>query len=338
MTDLPNQLSTDDVADENGLLFGRVLDGRGGARPISWEDAQTWSPANSHEVLWLHLDRTEHRVFKWLRDAMNLPEPTAEFLVSHETQPRAFQEDGALIATLRGVNFNPGAKPEDMIAMQIWANESRVITLRRRRLQSPRDVQAALDAGHGPITSGGLVTELAEKLVEKISKAVLDMNDRIDHLEQLDPEDDFDVALDDIAVIRRNCLALKRYMSPMHEALATIGREAPVWMNEHNKRDVREVIAKLHRYLEDLDVSKESAMLIQDDIDSRAASQANKTMYLLSIVAAIFLPLGFITGLLGINVGGMPGVNNSHAFAVTVVLLVILLGIQLYIFRKLKWL
>ena len=338
MKDLSDQPSSDEVADAHGLLFGRVLDGHGGARLISWEEAQTWSPANQHEVLWLHLDRTTPSVFKWLCADLKLPEPTAEFLVSNETQPRAFQEDGALVATLRGVNFNPGAKPEDMIAMQIWANEHRVMTFRRRRLQSPRDVQAALNAGHGPTTAGGLVTELAEKLVEKISKAILDMNERIDHLEQLDPEDDFDVALDDIAVIRRNCLALKRYMSPQHEALAIIGREAPSWMNEHNKRDVREIIAKLHRYLEDLDVSKESAMLIQDDIDSRAASQANKTMYLLSIVAAIFLPLGFITGLLGINVGGMPGVNNSHAFAVTVVLLVILLGIQLYIFRKLKWL
>ena len=79
-------------------------------------------------------------------------------------------------------------------------------------------------------------------------------------------------------------------------------------------------------------------MLIQDDLDSRAASQSNKTMYLLSIVAAIFLPLGFITGLLGINVGGMPGVDNSHAFWITVGLLVVLMGFQLYIFRRLKWL
>ena len=105
-----------------------------------------------------------------------------------------------------------------------------------------------------------------------------------------------------------------------------------------NRRDVREVIARLHRYLGDLDVSKESAILIQDDIDSRAASQSNKTMYLLSIVAAIFLPMGFLTGLLGINVGGMPGVDNSHAFTITVIALVAIMLLQLWVFRKLKWL
>lgn len=323
---------------ETGLLYGRILDGHGGGRDITWEEVQNWSPAKSGEVLWLHFDRTVPAVPAWLLSDLKLPEPTVEFLVSNETQPRAFHEDGALVAVLRGVNFNPGAKPEDMIAMQVWADQHRVITLRRRRLQTPRDVLAMIDAGHGPKTAGGLVTELMEQLVSKVSKAILDMNEKLDHLEKLDVEDDFDAALDDIAVIRRNCLALKRHMSPQHEALIAIGREAPSWMSEHNKRDVREVIARLHRYLGDLDVSKESALLIQDDLDSRAASQSNKTMYMLSIVAAIFLPLSFITGLLGINVGGMPGVEDHNAFWVTVIALVVLLVIQIVIFRRLKWL
>ena len=64
----------------------------------------------------------------------------------------------------------------------------------------------------------------------------------------------------------------------------------------------------------------------------------NKTMYMLSIVAAVFLPLSFLTGLLGINVGGMPGVGSGSAFWVTVVLLGLLMGVQFLVFRKLKWL
>ncbi|MAK62494.1 MAG: zinc transporter ZntB [Ponticaulis sp.] len=333
-----NDLLAQTIEEDKNLLFGRVLDGQGGARTIDWESAKTWTPEKPGEVLWLHLDRTQPDVMEWLRTGLDLPDATYDFLISNDTRPRAFSEDGSLVATLRGVNFNPGAKPEDMIAMHIYANEQRVLTLRRRRLQSPRDVMAALDEGHGPKTAGSLVTEVVEQLVVKVSSAILNMNERLDHLENLDVEDDFDQALDDIAAIRRNCLALKRHMSPQHEALSSIGREMFSWMNEADRRDIREGIARLQRYLEDLDVSKESALLIQDDLNSRAASQSNKTMYLLSIVAAIFLPLGFITGLLGINVGGMPGVDSAHAFWITVVLLVGLMGVQLYIFRKLKWL
>ena len=323
---------------QTGLLFGRILDGQGGGRDITFDDARNWSPQKPGEVLWVHLDRTIPAVHDWLMSDIQMPEATADLMISNETHPRAFHEGDALIAVLRGVNFNPGAKPEDMIALQVWADQTRVITLRRRRLQSPRDVLEQIDAGHGPKTAGGLVTEIIEQLVTRMNKAILDMNDKLDHLEDIDPEEDFDAALDDIAVIRRNCLSLKRHMSPQHEALTAISREAPSWMSEANKRDIREIIARLHRYLGDLDVSKESALLIQDDLDSRAASRSNKTMYLLSIVAAIFLPMGFITGLLGINVSGMPGVNNSHAFLITVVLLVGIMILQLYVFRKLKWL
>lgn len=333
---------TDNIApagtEPQNLLFGRVLDGKGGAREIDWESAKNWSPEKPGEVLWLHLDRTLPDVMTWLKTGLGLPEATYEFLISNDTRPRAFSEDGALVATLRGVNFNPGAKPEDMIAMHIYAKDTLVLTLRRRRLQSPRDVQSLLDEGNGPKTAGSLVAAVVEKLVEKVSSAILNMNERLDHLETLDIGDNFDTALDDIAAIRRNCLALKRHMSPQHEALSAIGREMFTWMNEADRRDIREGIARLQRYLEDLDVSKESALLIQDDLNSRAASQSNKTMYLLSIVAAIFLPLGFITGLLGINVGGMPGVNSANAFWITVILLVGLMGVQLFIFRKLKWL
>lgn len=93
-------------------------------------------------------------------------------------------------------------------------------------------------------------------------------------------------------------------------------------MSSANLRDTRETIERLKRYLDEIDVSKESALVLQDDLNNRAAQQTNKTMYMLSIVAAVFLPLGSLTGLMGINIGGMPGVDNGRAFWVFVVLLI----------------
>ncbi len=61
----------------------------------------------------------------------------------------------------------------------------------------------------------------------------------------------------------------------------------------------------------------------------------NRQMLLLSVVSAIFLPLGFITGLLGINVGGMPGAASPLAFWIVAVLLVALAGVLLWLFRRL---
>lgn len=323
---------------EQGLLFGCVLNGSGGARTLDWAEASAWADEQAGAVLWLHLDRTVKGVDRWLAERFALSGTTAEVLVSNETRPRAFQENESLIAILRGINFNEGEDPDDMIALQIWADAHYVISLRRRHMQSPRQVLADLEAGRGPRTAGDLVAALAERLVANMSERIVTMNERIDVLELGSGDTSIETKLDEIAEIRRSCLAMKRFMSPQHEALEQISREAPGWMSEDNARDIRETIDRLRRYLEDIDVSKESALVLQDDLNNRAAHQTNSTMYMLSIVAAIFLPLSFITGLLGINVGGMPGVDSTSAFWITVGMLVVLLAVQLYIFRRLKWL
>ena len=328
-----------DAPPDGPLLFGCALDGKGGCTPVSWETARKWTPRQPHDTLWLHLDRVYPDLDDWLEASLDLNEATADVLLSNETRPRAFRENDSLITVLRGINFNPGAEPEDMIAMQIWCDGSRLITLRRRRLQTPRDVHGELLAGRGPATIGDLFTALLEHMVAKMNRAIVDMNDHIDLMEAEDEDErDTGAMLTTIADIRRNCLALKRYMSPQHEALILIHKNPPAWLSQANLADIRETGERLRRYLDDLDVSKESAIVLQDDLNNRAAAQMNKTMYMLSIVAAVFLPLSFLTGLLGINVGGMPGVGSGSAFWVTVVLLGLLMGVQFLVFRKLKWL
>ena len=330
--------ANDQVELDGPLLFGRVLDGRGGAVPIRWAEAKDWQPQGDADVLWLHLCRNQPGIEEWLMDTLEIPEPTAELLTSDSTRPRAFREGDNLVATLRGINFNPGAEPEDMVSMQVWSDGRRVLTLRRHRLQTPRDILAMLDRGQGPGDAGRLITDLTEAMINRMSASIIDMNDHIDLLEDADPESDIETMLEKIATIRRNALGLKRHMAPQHEALETISRDAPAWFEDDDKREMGESIDRLRRYLDDLDISKESAVVLQDDIRARAVARSERTNYLLTIVAAVFLPLSFITGLLGINVGGMPGVASDNAFWVVCGLCGLVFLMQLVLFWKWKWL
>ena len=141
-----------------------------------------------------------------------------------------------------------------------------------------------------------------------------------------------------ISSIRRNSLALKRHMAPQHEALEQISRDAPAWFEDHDRREIAESIARLRRYLDDIDISKESAVVLQDDLRARSLASSEHAPYKLTIVAGIFLPLSFLTGLLGINVGGMPGMNNPEAFWAVVALCALLVVGLLVVFRRLRWL
>lgn len=331
----------DDVTAGGPLLFGRVLDGKGGGRPITWEKAQGWHPAHEGETLWLHVCRTADGMAEWLQSELAVPEPTAELLTSNDTRPRAFREGTTLVATLRGINFNPGALPEDMVSLQLWCDGTRLVTLRRLPLQTPRETLALIDAGRGPDDAGSLVTFLTEQIVERMNRAIVDMNQEIDRLEDLDFEnEDTEALLVKIAGIRRNCLALQRHMGPQHVALEAISRDAPEWFEKHDRREIAETIALLRRFLDDIDVSKESAVVLMDELRSRALAVSEKTNRRLTLVATVFLPLSFLVGLFGINVGGMPWADiPGHPFGFWIVagvcaglaLAVILL------FRRWKW-
>lgn len=323
---------------ETGLIFARVLDGRGGATPIGWEACRGWRPSSPEQTLWIHIDRTVPAVEAWLTGELGFSEATADALIASETRPRAFREGDALVTVLRGINFNPNAQPEDMITLRMWARSNRVLTLRRRPLQTPTEIIAQLDRGCGPHHTGDLVTEIIEQLVDKIGGSIVDMNDKIDELEAGGAGLSVDETLGVIATIRRNCLGLKRHMSPQHEALVHIARDPPSWLSENNARDIRETVDTLKRYLEDLDVSKESAIVLQDDMNNRANAQSNRTVYLLSILAAIFLPISFVTGLLGVNVGGIPGTHAPLGFWLLLGGLGAMVAFQLLLFRWLKWL
>ncbi|USN98292.1 MAG: hypothetical protein H6810_08900 [Phycisphaeraceae bacterium] len=61
-------------------------------------------------------------------------------------------------------------------------------------------------------------------------------------------------------------------------------------------------------------------------------------MHLLTLFAAVLLPLGLLTGLLGINVGGMPGANDPWAFWIVCVGLCVVAAGLVGLFRWLRWL
>jgi zinc transporter len=329
--------ATDELTAEGPLLFGRVLDGEGGARTIGWEAAQAWRRGLGHEVLWLHFDRTAPGVQEWL-EGHGIPEPTAELLISDETRPRAFREGDALVATLRGVNFNPGAEPEDMVSIQVWSDGARVFTLRRHSMQTTREVAGELDEGAGPRDAGGLITLLIERMIARMNHSIVDMNEAIDELELAPVDDDPGGMLARITAIRHNCLGLQRHMAPQHDALEAIRREAPKWFEDHDRREIAEAIDRLRRYLDDINISKESAVVLLDELRAFTAARSERTNFLLAIVASIFLPLTFITGLIGMNVVGIPYADHPYSFWVIVAFCAAIALAQVWLFRRWKWL
>ena len=101
---------------------------------------------------------------------------------------------------------------------------------------------------------------------------------------------------------------------------------------------LHEASDRLTRHLEDIDAVRERATVTHEELLSRASEQLNQRLYVLSILSAIFLPLTFFTGLLGINVGGIPGAENPQAFIIFIGILAIIIAFQIWLFKYKKWL
>ena len=131
---------------------------------------------------------------------------------------------------------------------------------------------------------------------------------------------------------------LRRYLAPQRDALVRLHLEQVKGFKQAQRSVFRELAERVTRFVEDLDAVRERALVTQEEIAARLAEQMNARMYVLSLVAGVFLPLGLLTGLLGINVGGMPGERSPLAFWIVCLILVATGAGLVWGLRRLRWL
>lgn len=313
-----------------------ILDGLGGAEVLSSPPPQLPQPGEG--IHWIHLDYTDPDQRDWLNRSAKLNPLVIQALLAEETRPRATPIGEGLLLALRGVNHNVGAEPDDMVSIRIWIESNRIISSRKRSLLSVSDLRGRLEEGSGPKNVGDFLVQLTDRIVWRMTDTVEQFEDRVADLEETVIEQNSLDMRYELATLRRQAISMRRYLSPQREALAQLLVERQPWFNDEHRMRLREVCDRLIRHIEDLDEVRERAAVTHEELLGRLSENLNKRMYVLSIVTAVFLPLGFLTGLFGINVGGMPGADNSIAFWIFSLTLLILVTIQLIVFRIRKWL
>ncbi len=282
--------------------------------------------------VWVHLERPVPESTGWMSRA-GLESMVMEVLDAPETRPRCTVHGDGVMMNLRGVNLSEGARPEDMVSLRLWVTERLVVSVQRRRVRAVEDVAEGL-VRSAPRDSGELVARLALRLADRAEPVVAELNERVDDLEGALQEAGRVPARGELAEVRRVAIVLRRYMFPMRDALTTLAIEDMIWLSGPARERVREAAERVTRLGEELDAIRDRAEVVHDQIMDMRAEAANRQMLILAVVAAVFLPLGLITGLLGINVAGVPGTEWSGAFWVVCALLVGIGGALVWLFRR----
>ena len=321
----------------NGLLFAYILDGKGGGTAIDWQGLREWRPEKG--PLWVHLDFSNDKVQSWMQSESNLSPLSCDILVEQDTRPRLITSKDSLLLILRGVNCNPESDPEDMVALRLSFEENRIITMRqKRRVMALNDIHEAIDSGIGPTNSDDFLTMVSDRVVDRMSDVISEIDDKVDELEDTVLTAESYELRTALSKIRRQIISLRRYIAPQRDVLSRFQNERVAWLSDKNKLHLREIAERTARFVEDLDSARDRAAITQEELNNRLSEQMNRAMYVLSIVAAIFLPLGLLTGLLGINVGGIPGAENKWAFLIVTFLLILIAAILISLFKRIRWL
>ncbi|SHJ61419.1 zinc transporter [Malonomonas rubra DSM 5091] len=320
---------------ESALISGFLLNGEGGGKEVDWAEIHNWSADQG--LLWLHLDLKLEKTQQWLEGESGLDPLALEALQAEDTRPRCLSYPNGLLVILRGVNLNPGADPDDMISLRVWLEPKRIISIRHRKVMAVDDIRKNVLEGDAPIDAGDFLFRLTQGLAYRIGDVLSQIDDEVDALEDEVLEQGSFEQRRKLSNLRRQIIRIRRYLAPQREVMTRLQTEKSPVITELNRIQLREIADHITRYVEDLDSAKDRAAVCQEELENRIGAQMNKTLYILSIITATFLPLGLITGLLGINVGGIPGSENPLAFVFVCLLLLAIVVGQVFIFKRVHW-
>jgi zinc transporter len=321
---------------ENGsLLWSYQVNSKGFGKPFILNDQYTSS--DDLNYAWIHL-RCDKPDAETRMQQIGLDPKVIDALTVSDSRPEAMMLAGGALLVLRSVNTNPGADPEDMVSIRLWFTNNMIVTARRseRRLLSIIDVQSLLVNGSGPTTTSQFVTFLVERIANRIGDFVDSIDDNLTEIELntecLTVTDSRRV----LSNLRKQTASIRRYLAPQRTALDTLFRNHHS-LSAQDSHDLQLQSNRILMYVEDLDLARERALVLQNEFQDRLAEEQNQRVYVLSIVAAIFLPLSFLTGVFGMNVGGLPGTESKDSFLyLTLAMIVIGVGMISFMHWK-RW-
>lgn len=322
----------------SGILQAWHVDGDGRAHRLT--ENRFEAPA-TEGYYWYHFQR-DNPATKALFDADDGVDLVAtRTLLAADSRPRTIVRGHDALINLRGVNLNPGAEPEDMIPLRFFVQPGRVISCNARELRAIGDTVQRMETQIMPATPGGFVAVLAQAIIERMVPTITELNEQVDNLEELiesSEKGSNDMARSQVAELRRDAIMLRRYLAPQRDALTSLSQQKLPWIDSDDQLRLRDAADQATRVAEELDAVRERCAIVKDQLTDIHAEQMNKNMMILSVVAAIFLPLGLISGMMGINVGGMPWTDNPNGFWFVTGIVVIAGMIQLALFKLAKWL
>lgn len=285
-------------------------------------------------LVWIHLTTNDERATAWLSGEARLSPYIVDSLTAAETRPRCDAVGGGAVVNLRGLSSEEMASSDPLASIRMYAHRNTVISVTRKQLNALKPVREQVEAG-ALLDPGDLIAALAQEITEELDPVVADLGDMLDDCEER-------IAAHQAFELRRlvnrtrtTAIGYRRFLVPQRTALEKLAALPGDWLRDDDRLHLNSAADRAARMAEELEAIRERAALTHETLTDLRAELIDQRSLIIAIAAMVFLPLTFITGLLGMNVDGIPYAHEPWAFdAVFWLCVVIAVGVTGYFVRR----
>lgn len=317
-------------SDQTGLICGYLFSAQDN-RLISSQQAEAWlQQPVANEFIWLHFNLAHTNCEKWLHRHLELSDIFYEALHEGTRSTRIEYADDSLIAIINDVVFDFSVEASNVATLWLSVTPQVVISARIKPLLSVDRLRAAVKQGATFSSSVDLLVHLLRDQADVLTQIVRDIAVTVDHIEDRLLANKLEHNRANLGNSRRLLLRLQRLLAPEPSALFRLLSRPPQWIIEEDVLNLRQSTEEFSTVLRDMNSLQERIKLLQEEIAAHINEQNNRSLFVLTSVTVLALPINIIAGLLGMNVGGIPLANNHAGFWVIILLVATLTCIAVW--------
>jgi len=320
-------------SDQNGLVWAYRFSS--GEAPLPLEaDTITSDPSSAPATgtfLWLHGALANTACERWLRKSFRLPEAYFRSLTEQAPSTRLELDDDMLIAVLHDAAFDFTFDPENVSTVHLCLTPQLLITARLRPVRSVERLRATVRSGQAFRSIAELLAHLLRQQAEVLTEILGQAARSVDSIEDNLLANRIAASRRDLGTLRRTLVRFQRLLAPEPSAFFRLLARPPGWMSPDDLQDLRQAAEEFAAATADGASLIERVKLLQEELAAVVGEETNRTLFVLTLVTVLALPINLAAALLGMNVGGIPWANHPHGFSVVVTLLAIFTGLIAYV-------
>lgn len=309
-------------SDPNGLICGYLFSPGETARAVDSEEALEWirRPVGStgDDFVWLHVNLSNAAASRWLRQQLELSEMFFDALNEGTRSSRIEFADNDLIAVVNDVLYDFSFDASHISTLWMSVDRRLILSARSKPLRSIDRLRASVKNGETFRTSVELLVHLLRDQADVLMQIVRKSISQVDDIEDKLLAGRLDQRRGELGQLRRVLVRLQRLLAPEPAALFRLLNHPPAWMEEADVQELRQSTEEFSGAINDISSLQERIKLLQEEIAAQVNEQNSRSLYVLTVVTVLALPINILAGLFGMNVGGVPLAQDPAGFWVVV--------------------